>query len=132
MRFMLETNACIVVMNRKSANASARMRSNLSDICVSSLTLAELRFGAEKSANNSANHKAVDEFLLPLCIEHFDEAAAYVYGIVRERLQRLGCPIGPIDTLIGAHALALRLTLVTNNTSEFRRIEGLAVEDWCT
>lgn len=130
MRFMLDTNACIAVIKRQSSHVCQRMRSHLEQSCISSLTLAELRFGAEKSANSSANHAAIDLFLSPLQIELFDEPAAYVYGLVRARLQRLGQPIDPLDTLIGAHALALNLILVTNNTREFARIEGLKVEDW--
>ena len=130
MRFMFDINTCIAVMNRKSERLSLKMRSNLSAVCISSLTLAELRFGAENSRDRAQNQQAVDVFLRPVSIEPFDEAAAYVYGIVRARLRREGRPIGPVDTLIGAHALALNATLVTGNLREFQRIEGLKVEDW--
>ncbi|MCX5913255.1 MAG: VapC toxin family PIN domain ribonuclease, partial [Deltaproteobacteria bacterium] len=78
------------------------------------------------------NAGALDEFLLPLEIADFGEAAADAYGEVRAALEKAGTPIGPLDTQIGAHALSLGSVLVTHNTREFRRIPGLAVEDWLT
>ncbi|MEN6311225.1 MAG: PIN domain-containing protein, partial [Acidobacteriota bacterium] len=97
---------------------------------LSAVTLAELRFGVAKSAERERNNQALDEFLLPLEIADFDEAAADSYGQVRAGLEATGTPIGPLDTMIGAHALNLGAVLVTHNTREFRRIPGLTVEDW--
>lgn len=97
---------------------------------LSSITLAELEFDAAKSQRRTQARAALSEFLLPLEVAPFDEAAAEVYGTVRAALERKGRPIGPLDTLIAAHALALGSVLVTNNTREFRRVPGLAVEDW--
>ncbi len=131
MRFMLDTNACIAVMNRRPVEVSTRLTSlNVGDICVSSLAVAELRFGAEKSTARARNHAAINELLDPISVMLFDEAAAAVSGLIRANLQRLGRPIGLMDALIGAHSLSLGLTLVTSNTREFQRIEGLKVEDW--
>jgi tRNA(fMet)-specific endonuclease VapC len=100
------------------------------DICISSVTLAELRYGVAKSQYQEKNQAALDEFILPLEVARFDEAAALVYGALRASLEKQGTPIGALDTMIGAHALSLNLTLVTNNTKEFNRIVGLKVIDW--
>jgi tRNA(fMet)-specific endonuclease VapC len=97
---------------------------------ISAVTLAELRFGVAKSAQRERNARALDEFLLPLAIADFDGAAAESYGAARAAIEAAGRPIGPLDTLIGAHALSLGAVLVTHNTREFRRIPGLAVADW--
>jgi len=83
-----------------------------------------------KSGQNETNRLALDEFLLPLEVADFDGPAAESYGIVRAALEKAGTPIGPLDTQIGAHALSLGAILVTHNSREFRRIRGLAVEDW--
>jgi tRNA(fMet)-specific endonuclease VapC len=100
------------------------------DVGLSTVTLAELRYGVAKSAQKDANARALDAFLLPLEIADFDETTAGVYGEVRAALEKTGTPIGPLDTQIGAHALSLGAVLVTHNAREFRRVPGLAVEDW--
>ena len=97
---------------------------------ISSITLAELEFGAARSSRASQARQALAEFLLPLEVAPFDEPAARAYGGVRETLEKKGRPIGPLDTLIAAHALGLDAVLVTNNTREFARVPGLALEDW--
>lgn len=94
------------------------------------MTVAELRYGAEKSGRPSQNLKALSQFLLPLEIADFGVDAAAKYGRVRATLERQGVPIGPLDTLIAAHALSLGVTLVTNNTREFERVPNLALENW--
>jgi tRNA(fMet)-specific endonuclease VapC len=86
---------------------------------------------ADRSQPDSQqNHAAPDAFLVPLAIVDFDPSAADCYGRIRADLERQGTPIGPLDTLIAAHALSLGLPLVTNNTAEFRRVPGLVIEDW--
>ena len=100
------------------------------DVGLSTVTLAELRYGVAKSAQKERNSQALDEFLLPLEIADFDEMSAGSYGKVRAALENAGTPIRPLDTQIGALALSLGAVLVTHNTREFRRIPGLAVEDW--
>ena len=101
------------------------------DVGVSSVTVAELRYGAERSSRPAQNHEALDAFLLPLEVLGFGpEGAAAAYGRVRAALERAGTPIGPLDTLIAAHALSLGVALVTNNVREFSRVSGLKIEDW--
>lgn len=73
---------------------------------------------------------ALNQFLIPLEIIDFDYKATIEYGLIRTELEKKGTPIGPLDTLIGAHALSLGLTIVTNNKKEFERIEGLKIENW--
>ena len=94
------------------------------------MTAAELYYGAEKSSRPEQNLEALGTFLLPLEILAFGPVGAAAYGRVRAALERLGTPIGPLDTLIAAHALGLGVTLVTNNVREFSRVPGLEIEDW--
>jgi tRNA(fMet)-specific endonuclease VapC len=131
MRYMLDTNACIALIKRKPAAAIRRFTSLLpGDVGLSSITLAELRYGVAKSAVVEKNAEALTEFLVPLEIADFGPAAAEAYGRIRAELEKAGMPIGPLDTQIGAHAVSLGAVLVTNNVREFRRIPGLKVEDW--
>ena len=131
MRFMLDTDSCIALIKRKPAKILRRITSLAAgEAGISAVTLAELRFGVAKSAEKERNSQALEEFLLPLEIADFDEAAAHAYGNARAALESAGKPIGPLDTLIGAHAISLRAVLVTHNTREFQRIPGLSVEDW--
>jgi tRNA(fMet)-specific endonuclease VapC len=131
MRFMLDTDSCIALIKRKPAKALRRILALApGEAGISAVTLAELWFGVAKSAQKERNSQALDEFLLPLEIADFDAEAAASYGKVRAALEAAGTPIGPLDTQIGAHALSLDAVLVTHNTREFRRIPGLAVEDW--
>ncbi|MBE0712572.1 MAG: type II toxin-antitoxin system VapC family toxin [Candidatus Aminicenantes bacterium] len=131
MRFMLDTDSCIALIKRKPVGILRKITSlGPGDAGISAITLAELRYGVAKSAQKERNSQALDEFLLPLEIADFDETTAGAYGEVRAALEKAGTPIGPLDTQIGAHALSLGAVLVTHNAREFRRIPGLAVEDW--
>ena len=131
MKYMLDTNACIALIKRKSAAVIERLTATEpGDAGISSVTLAELQYGVQKSAKVEQNALALAEFLLPLEIAAFDPGAAEAYGGVRAALEKAGTPIGALDTMIGAHALSLGVTLVTDNTREFIRIPGLAVENW--
>jgi tRNA(fMet)-specific endonuclease VapC len=131
MRFMFDTDSCIALIKQKPARTLRRITSLAAgEAGISSVTLAELRFGVAKSAERERNSQALDEFLLPLEIADFDEAAATSYGKVRAGLETAGTPIGSLDTLIGSHALSLGVVLVTHNTREFRRIPGLTIVDW--
>jgi tRNA(fMet)-specific endonuclease VapC len=131
MKLMLDTNICIAIIKQKPAGILQKFSAyQVGDICISSVTLAELRYGVAKSQYQEKNQAALDEFILPLEVARFDEAAALVYGALRASLEKQGTPIGALDTMIGAHALSLNLTLVTNNTKEFNRIVGLKVIDW--
>ena len=131
MRFLLDTDTCIALIKRQPAGTLKRLTSlEAGEAGISAVTLAELRFGVAKSSDRERNGRALDEFLLPLEVADFDQGAADSYGAVRASLEASGRPIGPLDTLIGAHALALGAVLVTHNVREFRRIPGLPVEDW--
>ena len=131
MRFMLDTNTCVDLIRRRNDRVLRRMqRFRPDDLCVSSVTLSELEYGAAKSANPQRNRLALAEFMTPLSVLPYDDAAAPVYGRVRAELERAGTPIGPLDTMIAAHALSLDLILVTDNEREFRRVAGLKVQNW--
>lgn len=131
MKYLLDTNICIFVIKRKPISVLRRFQQHSPDeVGISSVTLAELRYGADKSARSDQNHAALDTFLVPISVADFDSRAAGHYGGVRARLEAHGTPIGPLDTMIAAHAISLGATLVTGNTAEFSRVEGLRVEDW--
>ena len=131
MKYMLDTNICIYIIKQKPSRVLKRfMKYSPGDILVSSITLAELRYGAEKSLHVKQNLDALSGFMVPLEIVPFDERAAEEYGKVRARLEKAGHPIGSMDMLIGSHALSLGLAIVTNNTKEFKRIKSLKVENW--
>lgn len=131
MKFMLDTNTCIYIIKQKPPKVLNHFKAySVGEIGISSITLAELRFGVEKSQHIQKNQEALDAFILPLEIADFYEKAAKVYGEIRAALEKTGNPIGSMDMLIGAHALSLGLTLVTNNVREFRKIKHLKVIDW--
>lgn len=133
MKYLLDTNICVFVIRQKPPIVLQRFQRFAPDeLGISTVTLAELRYGADHSSNPAQNHLALDDFLAALGIADFDALAADRYGQVRTDLERRGCPIGPLDTMIAAHALAAGLTLVTNNVGEFRRVAGLTVEDWAS
>jgi tRNA(fMet)-specific endonuclease VapC len=129
--YLLDTNICIYLLNRRPTAVVTRLeRVGFENTAVSSITVAELRYGAEKSRLGERNKRALETFLSSLYVLNFDLAAAYVYAGLRVGLERQGTPIGPLDTLIAAHAFSLDATLVTNNVSEFRRIPDLKIENW--
>jgi tRNA(fMet)-specific endonuclease VapC len=127
----LDTNICVAVIRLRSSRVLARLQTMTpGSVGVSIITVSELEFGAAKSQHPQRNRLALEQFLLPLEILGYDSSAAAHYGDVRARLEKAGTPIGPLDTLIAAHARSLNIALVTNNVSEFRRVSGLKVEDW--
>ncbi len=131
MKYLLDTNICVFVIRAKLPLVLQRFQQHLPDeLVISSVTLAELRYGADKSHDPVKNHSALDAFLAPIQIVVFDAECADYYGKVRSDLERRGVPIGPLDTMIAAHTLRLQVPLVTNNTVEFSRVPGLILEDW--
>ena len=131
MNVMLDTNTCIAIIKRKSPQVLKRLDAcQVGEVGISWVTLAELEFGVAKSQHPEKNRAALDEFVLPLEIAGFDRDVARVYGQVRAALEKKGTPIGALDLLIGAHALAQGATLATNNTREFSRVKGLTIVDW--
>lgn len=133
MKYMLDTNTCIYLIKQKPPSVLRHFTSHaVGDIGISSITLAELRYGVSKSRQIEKNQQALDEFILALEIADFDEKAAHDYGAIRADLEKAGKPIGSMDMLIGAHAYAVGAILVTNNTKEFKRINHLKIVDWST
>ena len=127
---LLDTNICIHVINAKPPAVLDRFRQyRMGEIGICSVVAAELAYGVAKSGS-SRNRTALEMFLAPLAILPFDEAAIWHYGDLRADLERKGTPIGSLHTMIAAHALSQRATLVTNNTREFERVPGLQVENW--
>ncbi|MEF2280135.1 type II toxin-antitoxin system VapC family toxin [Deinococcus sp. YIM 134068] len=130
LQFLLDTNICIYIMNRRPPQVAQRFVQHPPDaVGLSSLTLAELSYGVGKSRSDR-NRVVLEGFVQPLEVVPFGPEAAWCCGEVRSVLEQQGTPIGALDTLIAAHALALDLTLVTHNTREFGRVEGLRVENW--
>ena len=130
MRFMLDTNICIYAIKRRPAAVVAALRQHeAAGIGVSIVTVCELEYGAAKSGS-ARNVAALQQFLAPLTIADFDRAASRAYGTLRAWLEAAGTPIGPLDTQIAAHALALGVTLVSHNTREFERVPGLLLANW--
>jgi tRNA(fMet)-specific endonuclease VapC len=133
MKYMLDTNVCIHIIRGKSGPILQKLVSQpVSDISISSITVAELQFGVERSAIPQQNQLALSQFLIPFNILDFDYDAAVQYGSIRAHLEAQGLAIGSLDTLIAAHALSKNLIVVTNNTGEFARVPGLLIEDWST
>jgi tRNA(fMet)-specific endonuclease VapC len=131
MKFILDTNICIYIIKKKPAQVFEKFKGlSLGSVGISSITLAELEYGVKKSAQPEKNQTALNQFLIPLEIFDFDIRAAAAYGKIRAELESNGIPIGPLDTLIAAHAKSLEATLVTNNEKEFRRVTGLKIENW--
>lgn len=130
LEFMLDTNICIYVMRGRQPNLSDRFASSAINICISTITLAELHYGAEKSVQKTTNLRAIEQFTQGIAVLSFSPAAAAHFGQIRADLERAGTPASSPDILIGAHARSEGLTLVTNNRREFDRIAGLRVENW--
>ena len=131
MNYMLDTNICIYIIKQKPQNVIKRFRqAEVSEIGVSSITLSELEYGVMKSATPEKNKLALAQFIAPLEIPAYDDAAAQHYGEIRAYLERQGTPIGSLDMLIAAHALSLNSILITNNETEFKRVSNLNIENW--
>lgn len=130
MKYMLDTNMCIYAQKR-NPNVLAKIQENYQKgLVVSSITLAELEYGVQASVNPEKNTIALLKFLSIVEVMPFESAAASEYGKIRADLRRKGTPIGNMDMLIAAHAKSENLIVVTHNTREFERVEGLLHEDW--
>jgi tRNA(fMet)-specific endonuclease VapC len=134
MDYLLDTNACIALINGQPATVRARADKASAaggQVLVSSIAVFELWYGVGKSARQEFNRKQVEKFLAgPVRVLPFDDDDARVAGSVRAALEAIGKPIGAYDLLIAGHALRHQLTLVTANVSEFSRVKGLAWQDW--
>ncbi len=132
MKFLLDTDTCIYALKQHAAVLNNLLANSREDIALSVITEAELRTGAAKSASPAKTLRLVENFLRPLSILEFTSDDATAYAQVRAKLERAGTPIGPLDTLIAAQAVARKLVLVSNNEREFRRIAGLHLQNWTT
>ncbi len=130
-RFMLDTDTCSYIMKRSHPLVLKRLQSvPVSDVCMSVVTKAELLDGVEASPRRAHDAAALAAFLPYVDAVALDEDAAVHYAEIRADLERRGAMIGANDLFIAAHARALGLTLVTNNTAEFERVDGLKLENW--
>ena len=127
---MLDTDTCIYVMQHRNAELRGKLEAKAGRLCISSISLAELYYGAEKSARQRGNMETIENFVARLEVLPFSIKAARHFGELRNHLRRMGTPVGPLDMLIGAHARSEALILVTNNRREFDRMPDLQVENW--
>ncbi|HXW89734.1 MAG TPA: type II toxin-antitoxin system VapC family toxin [Terriglobales bacterium] len=130
MKFLLDTDTCIYALKQNPAVLRRLLSQSREEIAVSVITEAELRTGAAKSTSGAKTLRLIENFLRPLGIVEFTSSDAASYAQVRARLERADTPIGPLDTLIAAQAVARKLVLVSNNESEFSRVAGLRLENW--
>lgn len=129
--YLLDTNACIRLLNGRAPNVAHRMqRHRPADIALCSVVKAELIHGAYRSNRTAENLRLLERFFAPFNSLPFDDECATAYGRIRADLERAGMVIGPNDLLIAAIAVANGLTLVTANTREFERVIGLGIENW--
>ena len=128
--YMLDTDICIYVMKNYPLDLREKFNALAEQLCISSITLGELHYGAEKSPRRVENLTAITHFVARLDVLAFGDKAAVHYGQVRAELERAGTPCGPHDMQIGGHARSEGLIVVTNNTREFSRMPGLRTENW--
>jgi len=132
MKFLLDTDTCIYALKQNPTVLKHLLARSREDIAVSVITEAELRTGAAKSTSAAKTLRLVENFLRPLGIVEFTSNDAASYAQVRAKLERAGTPIGPLDMLIAAQAVARKLVLVSNNEREFGRVAGLRIENWAS
>ena len=130
LRYLLDTNIVIYVLKRRPVEVLSTFNANASRMAISSITLAEIMHGAEKSSRVSENLAAVEDFCSRLEVLPYGPKAAQHYGAIRAALEKLGQPIGANDMHIAAHARSEGLVLVTNNMGEFARVPALEAENW--
>lgn len=130
LKFMLDTNICIFTIKNRPQEVREAFLRHHDQMCISTVTLMELIYGAEKSSNPSRNLADVEGFAARLEVLKYDQEAAAHTSQLRAELARLGKQIGPYDQMIAGHARSQGLIVVTNNRREFDRVPGLRVEDW--
>jgi len=128
-RFMLDADTVSYAIRGEGEVSARLLERQPSEVCISSITLAELKFGAEAKRSQRL-HRSIRSFIKDVAVIPFDGAAADRFAPVAAALARRGEPIGTFDTLVAAHALSLGLAVVTNNTKHFSRVPGLTVENW--
>lgn len=131
MMYMLDTNICIYAIKNKPEGVLEKIHTNMgAGLCISAITLAELEHGVAASAYPEKNAVSLLQFLSIMTILPFEDKAAAEYGTICATLRKKGTPIGTMDMLIAAHAKSEGVILVTNNMKEFKRVEGLKLENW--
>ena len=131
MKYLIDTNICIYIMNKRPAKVIKKFKHlDMGEVGISTITISELQYGVSKSEKKGLNRQRLNEFLTPLEVFTYDVLAAEAYGDIRIQLESSGQPIGPLDMLIAAQAISRNLILVTNNETEFKRIENLKVKNW--
>jgi len=131
MRYLFDTNICIYILKRRYLGILDRITEvGPANVAVSSITIAEMEYGIAKSSKAAEAEARLYAFLLPFTIVDFDVKAARQHGRIRRDLCKVGTPIGVMDMLISAIAIANDMTLVTNNVREFERVGGLRLENW--
>jgi len=127
--FMLDTDTVSFALRGQGAVGARILEHRPSELCLSSITVAELRYGATRR-RSARLHELIDTFITNVAVLPFDETCAAPFGVLAAELAARGTPIGDFDVLIAAHAIAAEATLVTNNTKHFERIRALNVENW--
>ncbi|WP_419571232.1 type II toxin-antitoxin system tRNA(fMet)-specific endonuclease VapC [Rheinheimera sp.] len=130
LKYMLDTNIAIYTIKNKPLEVREAFKAHDGQLCISSITLMELIYGAEKSAAVARNLRDIEGFAARLEVLPYDNAAAAHTGQLRAELKKTGRPIGPYDEMIAGHARALGLILVTNNTRQFEQVPGLRLDNW--
>lgn len=130
LKYMIDTNIAIYTLKNRPARVRAAFKKHSGEMCLSSVSLGELIYGAEKSVQVERNLAVIEGLAARMTIESFDTQAAMHFGQLRAELAKFGRLIGPYDMMIAGHARALGLILVTNNRREFDRVPGLRVENW--
>lgn len=129
-RYMLDTNICIYVIKKRPVEILDKFNKHASQLSMSTITFAELIHGVEKSQQIDKNYKVIEDFCSRLEILTYGDKAALHYGIIRAELEKKGIIIGVNDLHIAAHAISEGLSLITNNEREFKRVNGLKIENW--
>lgn len=130
LKYMLDTNIVIYVIKRRPIETLNTFNHHAGQLSISSITLAELIYGAEKSAKPDENLRRTEDFISRLEVLDYDQKAAAHYGDIRTTLERKGTPLGVNDLHIAGHARSMGLILVTNNLREFERVDALRLENW--
>lgn len=130
LKYMLDTNICIYTIKKKPIEVVQQFSKNQDYLCISSITLMELYYGAEKSSNPQMNLAEIEKFIANLVVLDYDPYAAAHTAQIRAELAQSGKTIGSYDAMIAGHARSLGLICVTNNLREFERVEGLRLENW--
>jgi tRNA(fMet)-specific endonuclease VapC len=132
LKYLLDTNIAIYTIKNRPAAVRETFKRHAGQMAISTVTLGELIYGAERSSQPERNLADIEGFAARLTVLPFDEPAATHFGQVRAELYRTGKPIGPYDMMIAGHARALGLILVTNNVREFERVPGVRIENWAS